>query len=244
MKNIKTILAATIFIIGIQSFAQSWQGFYQTKYGNLWLIEESGPEYPNGSLVYGDYGNNGTMVGKLTLQDSGFEGKFHNGKDWGSFKLRASISSGLDTGLYSFNGTWGFYDVNNSGTTNDTYLWTGNRKTLNRPSTLVNAVWSGKWNTNFGYLILEQVGNKITGKYDNKGKIEGSYDETTGIFEGFFTNNGSTGYFKFEIPCKGCSGDHNFFTGNWGWTKTLEKGAWNGEKAFKTNIIKEQYKRH
>ncbi len=235
---------AVLFIaFSLQGFAQSWQGFYQTKYGILFLIEESGPEYPNGSLVYGDYGNNGTMVGKLTLQDSGYEGKFHNGKDWGSFKLRASISSGLDTGLYSFSGTWGFYNVDNTGTTNPDFLWTGNRRGIIRTDRLQNAVWSGKWNTNFGYLILEQVGNKITGKYDNKGIIEGSYDETNGVFEGFFTNNGSTGYFKFKIPSKRANGDRNFFKGNWGWTKALEKGEWNGEKAIKTNLVKIEYKK-
>lgn len=234
----KKIILALTLITGFQMNAQSWQGYYQTKYGDLFLVEESGPEYPNGSIVYGDYSQKGTMVGKLTLQDSGFEGKFHNGKDWGSFKLRASISSGLDKNLYSFNGTWGYFNVNNSD-----FLWTGNRKGLIRTTTLINAIWSGKWNTNFGYLILEQVGNKITGKYDNKGSIEGLYDETTGIFEGTFTNAESTGYFKFIIPAKGANGDRNLFKGNWGWTKALEKGKWDGEKAFKTNLVKVEYKK-
>ena len=243
MKNLKQILTAAILFTGVQSFAQAWVGMYQTNYGYLYLVEESGPEYPNGSIVYGDYENNGTMVGKLTLQDSGFEGKFHNGKDWGSFKLRASINVGLQTELYSFNGTWGYGNVNNSGTTNTDFLWTGNRKTL-KWNGIQNAVWSGKWNTNFGYLILEQVGDKVTGKYDTKGIIEGTYDKESGTFEGTFTNGESTGYFKFKIPCKGCSGDHNFFKGNWGWTKALEKGKWDGEKAYKNNIVKPAYKRH
>jgi hypothetical protein len=243
MKNLKTILAAVILFIGIQSFAQSWQGYYQTKYGDLFLIEESGPEYTNGSLVYGDYRENGTMVGNLTQQDSGFKGKFFNGSSVGSFNLRASISSGLDTGLYSFNGTWGYNNEFNIGTTDNNYFWTGNRMGIKRSTGLKNALWSGKWNTGFGYLILEQVGDKVTGKYDTKGTIHAVYDKNSGTLEGTFTNSGQTGYFKFKIPAIGTSGDRNFFKGTWGWTKALEKGAWNGEKVVKTNLITEVYKK-
>lgn len=243
MKNIKTILAATIFIVGIQSFAQSWQGYYQTRYGDLFLIEESGPEYPNGSLVYGDYKNAGTMVGTLTQQDSGYEGKFHNGRDWGSFKLRASISSGLDTGLYNFNGTWGYNNNFNIGTTDNNYFWTGKRMGIKRTTTIKNALWSGKWNTPFGYLILEQVGDKVTGKYDNRGFIDAVYNKNSGELIGTYTVGEEINYFKFKIPPIGSSGDRNFFKGVAGSTKAYEKGPWNGEKVVKSNLVTQEYKK-
>jgi hypothetical protein len=243
MKNLKTTLTIFLMAIGLQSFAQAWQGYYQTKYGDLFLIEESGPEYPNGSLVYGDYKTEGTMVGQLTQQDSGFKGQFFNGSSVGSFNLRASVSAGLNTALYTFNGTWGHNNNFNIGTTNTDFLWTGNRMGIKRTTTIKNALWSGKWNTSFGYLILEQVGNKVTGKYDNKGIINAVYNKTIGTLEGTFTNAGTTGYFKFELPIIGASGDRNFFKGQWGWTKAFEKGAWNGEKAVKSNLITKEYKK-
>lgn len=243
MKNFKIILTIVLITSSIGSFAQSWQGFYQTKYGNLFLIEESGPEYPNGSLVYGDYKDAGTMVGSLTQQDSGYKGKFFNGSSVGSFNLRASMSTGLDTALYSFNGTWGYNNEFNIGTTNSNYFWDGVRKVINRTTTIKNALWSGKWNTPFGYLILEQVGDKVTGKYDTKGFIDAVYNKVSGELIGTYTVGTEIGYFKFTIPPIGTSGDRNFFKGVAGSTKLYEKGSWNGEKVVKSNLVTEVYKK-
>ncbi len=243
MKNLKNSFTLLCIVIGLQSFAQSWQGYYQTKYGDLFLIEESGPEYPNGSLVYGDYREGGTMVGSLTQQDSGFKGRFFNGSSVGSFNLRASISVGLDVGLYNFNGTWGYNDEFNIGSTEANYNWTGKRMGIKRTTTIKTALWSGKWITPFGYLILEQVGDKVTGKYDNRGLIDAVYDKSSGELIGTYTVGREVGYFKFKIPPIGATGDRNFFKGVAGATKSYEKGPWNGEKVVKSNLITKEYKK-
>ncbi|UOX35532.1 hypothetical protein LXD69_08410 [Flavobacterium sediminilitoris] len=219
----KKLILALILISGLQTQGQSplYYGMYTSKYGDMNFFEEYGPEYPNKNIIYGDYGTKGTTVGFLLGNEN--IGKFYNGTKDGQFRLNMSTLGSLP----SFIGTWG-YTSNNANTADKNYWWDGNAKSKGMPSCIVNAVWSGKWNTNHGFIILEQVGNKVTGKYDNVGTIDATYNPTTRILKGTFVNNGKNGFFEYSF-------EGNSFKGKWGWTNAFTGGQWNGTKAYKTN---------
>lgn len=199
-----------------------WTGTFTTKYGELKLMEEYGTEYPGGGIIYGDYGNKGTLVGSLQENGKRFEGYFHNGSSSGKFTFR------WDYNQKGFTGNWGYGENMNAGSTNPDQQWTGTQKTKTQPGDIATAVWSGKWNTNHGYIILQQVGNKITGKYHTVGNIEATYDPAKKKVTGTFTNNGKKGYLEWQF-------EGNSYKGKWGWTAALTGGEWNGTKHVKTN---------
>ena len=232
MKNLFLLIT---FLSVWTAKAQSWSGTYDTKYGKVNLIEELGFEYgSDASIVYGDYGTNGTIVGVLKNKASELHGTFFNGNSIGKFIWLRTGATSFSNNSFSgsqFIGYYGYGNNNNENTSDEAWHWTGNRISNTKLTNLVTAIWSGKWNSSFGDLILEQVGNKVTGKYKNVGNIDAIYDKNTKKLKGTFTNNGITGYLEFTF-------EGNTFKGKWGWTSAMtEKDAWNGTKNEKTNKI-------
>lgn len=230
MKNRLTIL---ILLFALTSIAQSFSdGVYTSTFGTITLTFEQGIEYPNAGIVYGDYKGIGTICGSTTNVGKEISGNFHNGAAEGKFIFFSPIGKQnfFDSGITSFNGNWG-YDTDNKNSQNNDFKWNVTAKTggLSAIKNEVN-VWSGKWNTNHGYIILQQVGNKITGKYNDVGTINATYNRATKKLNGTFTNKGKTGYLEFNF-------EGNSFKGKWGWAPAMTDGNWTGEKHVKNNKI-------
>ena len=215
-------LVATVCILlccSLSLMAQfGWTGTYNTDFGVLKLMEETGSEYPDGGIVYGDYRDDGTISGVPTFRD--FNGAFHNASSKGFFSFKRNTNSSNFT---SYIGNWSY-------NTSLDQQWNGSKQNSSLPKDIKVAVWSGKWNTSQGYIILNQVGKVVTGKYHTVGQINAVYDETTKTLKGTFTNNGNSGYLEYKIV-------GNSFIGKWGWKSDLAGGNWTGEKAYKTNYM-------
>ena len=230
MKKIITLL---LWAIGTQTFAQSFSdGVYSTNFGTINLTFEQGFEYPNGGIVYGDYKGIGTITGSTTNVGKEILGSFHNGAAEGKFIFFSPTGKQhfFDSGITSFNGNWG-YGTDNKYSTNPDYIWKVTNKTAGKDAIKnVTNVWSGKWNTTQGYIILQQVGNKVTGKYHDVGTIEATYNASTKKLTGTFTNKGQKGHLEFTF-------EGNSFKGKWGWTTAMTGGNWNGDKHVKNNKV-------
>lgn len=230
MKKIITLL---LWAIGAQTFAQSFSdGVYSTNFGTINLTFEQGFEYPNGGIVYGDYKGIGTITGSTTNVGKEIVGSFHNGAAEGKFIFFSPTGKQhfFDSGITSFNGNWG-YGTDNKYSTNPDYIWKVTNKTAGKDAIKnVTNVWSGKWNTTQGYIILQQVGNKVTGKYHDVGTIEATYNASTKKLTGTFTNKGQKGHLEFTF-------EGNSFKGKWGWTTAMTGGNWNGDKHVKNNKV-------
>lgn len=230
MKKIITLL---LWAIGTQTYAQSFSdGVYITNFGTINLTFEQGFEYPNGGIVYGDYKGIGTITGSTTNVGKEIVGSFHNGAAEGKFIFFSPTGKQhfFDSGITSFNGNWG-YGTDNKYSTNPDYIWKVTNKTAGKDAIKnVTNVWSGKWNTTQGYIILQQVGNKVTGKYHDVGTIEATYNASTKKLTGTFTNKGQKGHLEFTF-------EGNSFKGKWGWTTAMTGGNWNGDKHVKNNKI-------
>ncbi|UPQ80790.1 hypothetical protein M0M57_08105 [Flavobacterium azooxidireducens] len=230
MRKIITLL---LLFVGLQNSAQSMSdGIYSTNFGTINLTFEVGYEYPNGGMVYGDYKNNGTITGSTTNNGKEIIGTFHNGAAEGKFIFFAPSGKQhfFDSGITSFNGNWG-YGTDNKYSTNTDHIWKATSKTSGKDAIKnVTNVWSGKWNTTDGNLILQQVGNKITGTYKGIGTVTAIYSPQTKKLKGTFYNNNTkkTGHFEFNF-------EGNSFKGKWGWTSAMTDGVWNGDKHIKNN---------
>jgi len=230
MKKIVLIFA---LVFSFNSNAQSFSdGVYNTNYGTINLTFEQGFEYPNGGIVYGDYKGIGTITGSTANVGKEIVGNFHNGAAEGKFIFFSPSGKQhfFDSGITSFNGNWG-YGTDNKYSTNPDFIWKVTSKAGGSDAVKnVTNVWSGKWNTTQGYIILQQVGNKVTGKYHDVGNIEATYNPSTKKLTGTFTNNGKKGYLEYSF-------EGNSFKGKWGWTSALSGGNWDGDKHVKNNKV-------
>lgn len=230
MKKIVLIFA---IVFSFNSNAQSFSdGVYNTNYGTINLTFEQGFEYPNGGIVYGDYKGIGTITGSTANVGKEIVGNFHNGAAEGKFIFFSPSGKQhfFDSGITSFNGNWG-YGTDNKYSTNPDYIWKVTSKAGGSDAVKnVTNVWSGKWNTTQGYIILQQVGNKVTGKYHDVGNIDATYNPATKKLTGTFTNNGKKGYLEYSF-------EGNSFKGKWGWTTALSGGNWDGTKHVKNNKV-------
>lgn len=230
MKKIVLIFA---LVFSFNSNAQSFSdGVYNTNYGTINLTFEQGFEYPNGGIVYGDYKGIGTITGSTANVGKEIVGNFHNGAAEGKFIFFSPSGKQhfFDSGITSFNGNWG-YGTDNKYSTNPDYIWKVTSKAGGNDAVKnVTNVWSGKWNTTQGYIILQQVGNKVTGKYHDVGNIDATYNPSTKKLTGTFTNNGKKGYLEYSF-------EGNSFKGKWGWTTALSGGNWDGTKHVKNNKV-------
>lgn len=229
----KKIILIFALVFSFNSNAQSFSdGVYNTNYGTINLTFEQGFEYPNGGIVYGDYKGIGTITGSTANVGKEIVGNFHNGAAEGKFIFFSPSGKQhfFDSGITSFNGNWG-YGTDNKYSTNPDYIWKVTSKAGGSDAVKnVTNVWSGKWNTTQGYIILQQVGNKVTGKYHDVGNIDATYNPSTKKLTGTFTNNGKKGYLEYSF-------EGNSFKGKWGWTTALSGGNWDGTKHVKNNKV-------
>ena len=230
MRKIITVL---LLFIGLQNSAQSMSdGVYSTNFGTINLTFEVGNEYPNGGMVYGDYKNNGTITGSTANNGKEIIGTFHNGAAEGKYIFFSPSGKQhfFDNGITSFNGNWG-YGTDNKYSNNPDHIWKATSKTAGKEAikNVIN-VWSGKWNTTDGNLILQQIGNKVTGTYKGIGTVNATYTPQTRKLKGTFYNNNSkkTGHFEFNF-------EGNSFKGKWGWNTSMTDGIWDGTKNIKNN---------
>jgi len=229
----KKSISIIFLFIGLIVNAQ-WDGTYNTKFGVVKLIQEAGnSSNSHQQIVYGDYGQNGTMIGKVLNQGRELHGTFHNGSQSGSFIWR-KVGVGDPINIRNFSGFWGYGTQNNDYSNNEEHKWNGEQTQRIRPTDINNAIWSGKWNTNFGELIFEQVGTKVTGKYLYNGRvseIDANYNKHSKILVGTYVENGKTVYFQFNL-----NNDGNSYSGKWGMTSAMsDPRPWNGTKTVKTN---------
>ncbi len=229
----KKLILIFALVFSFNSNAQSFSdGVYNTNYGTINLTFEQGFEYPNGGIVYGDYKGIGTITGSTANVGKEIVGNFHNGAAEGKFIFFSPSGKQhfFDSGITSFNGNWG-YGTDNKYSTNPDYIWKVTSKAGGSDAVKnVTNVWSGKWNTTQGYIILQQVGNKVTGKYHDVGNIDATYNPSTKKLTGTFTNNGKKGYLEYSF-------EGNSFKGKWGWTTALSGGNWDGTKHVKNNKV-------
>jgi hypothetical protein len=220
-------------IIGLQTYAQSLsEGVYNTNYGTINLTFEVGFDYPNGGMVYGDYKDNGTITGSTLNNGKEIAGSFHNGAAEGKFIFFSPPGKQhfFDSGISTFNGNWG-YGTDNKFSTNPNHIWNSTGKKAGKEAIKnVTNVWSGKWNTTDGNIILQQVGKKVTGTYKGIGTVDATYNPQTKKLVGTFYNNNTkkTGHFEFNF-------EGNSFKGKWGWNTSMTDGIWDGTKNIKNN---------
>lgn len=233
--KIKIVFLLLLLQISNWAQAQMWQGTYQTQYGPVKLVHENG-------IYYGDYAGGGTVIAFEYYNAGNYElqGLFFNGNARGKFVWRLA---GQSLQVQGFRGNYAYdnsislqdirskaqYFANEFDVANTDFQWTGKRTSTAQVTDLQTAVWSGKWTTNFADLVLEQVGNQVSGKYGNVGEIKATFDKSGKVLKGTFTNNGRTGYLEFSFTGNG-------FTGKWGWDQQMtESTAWTGNKLVKSN---------
>ena len=228
----KILLAFLLFAMG-KATAQSFtDGIFTTTFGNISWTAETGNDYPNGGIIYGDYRDKGTIVGKFESNAKEVDGTFFNGSSEGKFVFMVPFgkNSFFDQGIKSFSGNWG-YTSNNKYSTNAQNEWKVTGK-IGEKAAIKNVtnVWSGKWNTTDGAMILLQNGSKITGTYKGVGTVDAIYNPATRLLKGTFRNNNfnKTGYLEFYF-------EGNTFKGKWGWTAAMTDGNWDGTKHVKNN---------
>lgn len=233
-----TLLSFLSIICIIGARGQHWEGSYQTTYGVVKLVEENGK-------VYGDYGDRGTITA-VTYQDE-LHGIFHNGEQKGRFVWKKAGTESLMFRLNSpgFSGYWQYDDrikpddlAQNPGTfynalvSSDPGLhWKGERSSKDPSLPLRTAIWAGTWNTTYGILQLDQVGEQVTGLYSDKGTIRATFDSKTGRLTGTFTNKENKGFLEFNLR-------QSRFSGKWGWSSGMtEKVPWTGENTRATALL-------
>jgi hypothetical protein len=231
MKNLKPITLLLFLLIGLQSFAQSIvDGIYSSTFGNVSMTTEFDKEFPNGSIIYGDYRENGTMSGFYADFQKEIKGTFFNGSSEGKYIFLLPFTMSANKPIDAMNGFWGYTSDNkNSANANDKWNITAKTGT---PINIKNAtnVWSGTWNTTDGKMHLVQVGKNVTGRYKGLGTITAVYNPSSRLLKGTFLNlnNSKSGNFEFYF-------EGNSFKGKWGWTAAMTGGNWDGTKEVKTN---------
>lgn len=189
-------------------------GTYSTSFGEIKILEE-------GNLVYGDYGDRGTIIGEVQSTIGGTKtvrGTFYNKENKGSFEWIFSQDRFYKK---KFSGKYGW------GTSLSAGAWSGEEANSNQPSNLKFAKWSGKWNTSYGELVLKQDGKVVTGTYRDLGTISGTIVGENEL-RGTFTNKNDKGAFSFVL-------NGNSFDGKWGWGSQVGTDKWTGTKELKTN---------
>lgn len=227
----KYITFLLVFLTQLCAFAQEWTGIFSTKFGDLKLVTENG-------IIYGDYANGGTILAVEKKFNGGSRlcGLFHNGADRGKFYFAKTTGSKDIRGHYNYDNNITLNDIENDALFtmkfdfDAKWLWDGTKVNNTSPADIKTAVFNGLWNTTDGNLILQQVGNKVTGTYKNVGTVDGIYTPQTRKLKGTFYNNTTkkTGHFEFDF-------EGNTFKGKWGWTAAMTDGSWNGTKNIKNN---------
>jgi hypothetical protein len=226
----KIILVFILSILGKANAQSIVDGKYNSTFGNISMTTEFDKEFPNGSLIYGDYRENGTISGYYADFQKEIKGTFFNGSSEGKYIFILPFTLSANKPISAMNGFWG-YNSDNKNDTNPSNQWNITAK-IGTPIDIKNVtnVWSGTWNTTDGKMHLVQVGKNITGRYKGVGTVEATYNPSTRILKGTFTNNNfnKTGYIEFYF-------EGNTFKGKWGWTTAMTEGNWDGTKDIKNN---------
>ena len=123
MKNLKTILATLILFVGLQTTAQSLvDGKYSSTFGNISMTTEYDKEFPNGSLIYGDYKESGTISGYYANFEKEIKGAFYNGSSEGKYIFILPFALTANKPISTMNGFWG-YNSDNKNDTNANDKW-------------------------------------------------------------------------------------------------------------------------
>jgi hypothetical protein len=233
MKKIISLVIG-VLLLGTQLTAQEWTGTFTSNFGEIKLMTE-------GDLIYGEYNGVSTIVAierkfsygtkLIGIYENGTEkGKFYFEKWDGQKVIKGHYNPDNDVTLEAIKADPIFtlrFDFDKK------YKWEGSKVNSNKPTTLLRALFNGQWNTNYGVLQLQQIGNKVTGTYRDLGEISATYNPATKKLEGTFTNKGNTGYFLLDAKLAG-----NGFSGKWGWNKAMaETDSWTWNKKEKTNGI-------
>ena len=231
MKNLKTILATLILFVGLQTTAQSLvDGKYSSTFGNISMTTEYDKEFPNGSLIYGDYKESGTISGYYANFEKEIKGTFYNGSSEGKYIFILPFALTANKPISTMNGFWG-YNSDNKNDTNAANQWNITGKTGSSVAIKNETnVWSGTWNTTDGNMHLVQVGKNVTGRYKGIGTVTAIYNPSTRLLKGTFLNQNinKTGYIEFYF-------EGNTFKGKWGWNSNMTEGNWDGTKYIKNN---------
>ena len=172
------------------TFAQEWTGTFNTKYGDLKLVTENG-------IIYGDYHNGGTIIAVEKKFNGGSRlcGLFHNGTDSGKFYFEKTTASKNIRGHFNYDNNISLLDISNDAIFqmkfdfDAKWLWDGTKANNTSPTDTKIAVFNGLWNTTDGNLVLQQLGNKVTGTYKNVGTVDGFFNAQTRKLNGTFYNN-------------------------------------------------------
>lgn len=231
MKKLQLVIAIAFLFLGFNSYSQSIvDGMYNSTFGKVNMTTEFDKEFPNGSLIYGDYRENGTISGYYADFQKEIKGTFFNGSSEGKYIFLMPFTISANQPIKSMNGFWG-YTSDNKNSTNANDKWNITEKTgssINIKN--LNNVWSGTWNTTDGNMHLVQVNKNITGRYKGIGTVTAVYNPSTRLLKGTFLNQkiNKTGYIEFYF-------EGNSFKGKWGWTSAMTEGNWDGTKYTKNN---------
>jgi len=200
--------------------AQQWQGHWSSSFGPIKFIEK--PIKPkNAILVFGNYGETGTVVG---VSFAGIlHGVFYDGKTQRAGKLKFT----LDKTTQFFTGKWKYLGKDKE------LSWNGSLSDHKRPIKLHSIdryrTFEGHWDSNFGPLELIQNNVFVEGRYSNKGQVYAVYNQSNGLLYGLFTNKSRYGLLNFQL-----NETKNSFDGLWSWrTQNWADQKWTGIKNAK-----------
>ena len=141
----KIILVFILSVLGKANAQSFTDGIFTTTFGNISWTTETGTDYPNGGMVYGDYKDKGTIIGSFDNNGKEVVGSFHNGAAEGKFVFITPYGKDnfFANGIKTFAGNWG-YSSNNKYSQNPDYEWKVTGKIGEKDAVKnVTNVWSG-----------------------------------------------------------------------------------------------------
>lgn len=190
----------------------SFQGTWNADFATLRLLQRD-------DVVWGDYGTNGYIQGRVDLETKVLDGIFYNeGADrFGRIKWTLEGDS--------FDGLWA-WDENEPNLN-----WDGTRTSSTAPTLLEwpsnPPTFEGTWSSTYLTLRFFQAGRRVWGDYGTRGWMQGEIDLDTGILEGTFYNSLSDRYGRIRYTL---NGTNTAFTGLWAWDDNEPSMTWNGTR--------------
>lgn len=202
MKYLITILVS--LSLSFTAAATDWGGIWNTNFGEVRLVQK-------GKVIVGTYGEFGHVI-VHTISGNTVNGIFFNKGKLGDFQWTRNG--------YRFSGKWAWKGKPLAGS------WTG---TAVRRTGFLK--YEGIWETTYGNIHFVQNGhNQMAGTYGAKGWVIGSYNPTTKILKGTYSNNGVSNLKPFEMKFNGIT-----FSGKYEQTAW---GSWKGtQKSWKRNLV-------
>jgi len=96
--------------------------------------------------------------------------------------------------------------------------------------------WAGRWETDMGVLLLEQIDREVYGKFEErKGSIAGIVTTDPRVLIGQLTQVASTGGFKIEQGHQNDAKQAQKFAGHWWKSGSKDRLPWSGKQSFAAN---------